>query len=145
MNDGARVGVAPRAAAFLIDWVLLTITIVVVWEIAGGVNPSAENHLSVTHPNTGASLVIMVAALVYFGGLESAWGATVGKRAVGLRVAMAGGGRLTGRAVVLRTLGRLPDCFFFSPLVAAILVASSPRRQRLGDRWAGTVVVRSRR
>ena len=89
--------------------------------------------------------MITAAALVYFGGLESAWGATVGKRLVGLRVTMANGGTLTGRAVVLRTLGRVIDCFLLSPIVAAIFVWVSPRNQRLGDRWAGTIVVRTRR
>ena len=77
---------------------------------------------------------------MYFGGLESAWGSTVGKRLVGLRVAMLDGSPLTGRAVFLRTLARFIDCFLITPIVAAIMVWSSPRNQRLGDRWGGTIV-----
>jgi uncharacterized RDD family membrane protein YckC len=144
MIDRAPVGVGLRAAAFLIDWLLFALMIAVVWIASGGVNTSAENRI-LKDPNTGLSLVITAAALVYFGGLERAWGATVGKRALGLRVAMVNGGPLTGRAVVVRTLGRVIDCFLLSPIVAAIFVWASPRRQRLGDRWAGTIVVRTRR
>jgi uncharacterized RDD family membrane protein YckC len=138
------VGVGPRAVAFLIDWVLFALLIALVWIVSGGVSSSTEDNL-ITHPNTELELVITAAALVYFGGLEQAWGATVGKRALGLRVVMVDGTPATGRAVVIRTLGRLIDCFLLSPIVAAIFVWASPRRQRIGDRWAHTIVVRGRR
>jgi uncharacterized RDD family membrane protein YckC len=144
MIDRAPVGVGPRAAAFLIDWLLFAFMIAVVWIASGGVNSSAENGI-LKNTNTGLSLVITAAALVYFGGLESAWGSTVGKRVLGLRVAMVSGGQVTGRAVTLRTLGRVIDCFLLTPIVAAIFVWFSPRNQRLGDRWGGTIIVRSRR
>ncbi len=144
MIDRAPVGVGPRAAAFLIDWLLFAFMIAVVWIASGGVNSSAENGI-LKNTNTGLSLVITAAALVYFGGLESAWGSTVGKRVIGLRVAMVSGGQVTGRAVTLRTLGRVIDCFLLTPIIAAIFVWFSPRNQRLGDRWGGTIIVRSRR
>ena len=67
MIDRAPVGVGLRAAAFLIDWVLFAFMIAVVWIVSGGVNTSAENRL-LRDPNTGLSLVITAAALVYFGG-----------------------------------------------------------------------------
>ena len=138
------VGVGPRAVAFLLDWLLFAFMIAVVWVASGGVDSAVEEKL-ITNPNTELELVITAAALVYFGGLERAWGTTVGKRALGLRVVMVNGTPATGRAVLIRTLGRLLDCFLLSPVVAAIFVWASPRNQRIGDRWAGTVVVRSRR
>jgi uncharacterized RDD family membrane protein YckC len=141
----APVGVGPRAVAFMIDVVFFTLIIITVWAVAGGVNQTAEENLSITDPNTAATLVINVASLVYFGGLERAWGATIGKRMVGLRVAMLDGGPLTGRAVLMRTLGRLIDMLLLTPIVAAIMVWSSPTNQRLGDRWGGTIVIRTGR
>jgi uncharacterized RDD family membrane protein YckC len=141
----APVGVGPRAVAFLIDVVFFTLIIVTVWAVAGGVNPTAEDNLSITDPNTAATLLINLASLVYFGGLERAWGSTIGKRMVGLRVAMLDGGPLTGRAVLLRTLGRFIDMLLLTPIVAAIMVWSSPTNQRLGDRWGGTIVIRTGR
>jgi uncharacterized RDD family membrane protein YckC len=144
MNDRGPVGVGPRAVAFLIDWLRFAVMIAVVWIVSGGVSSSAEDNL-ITNPNTALELVITAAALVYFGGLESAWGTTVGKRALGLRVVMVDGSPVTGRAVVIRTLGRLIDCFLLSPIVAAIFVWASPRRQRIGDRWAHTIVIRGPR
>jgi uncharacterized RDD family membrane protein YckC len=141
----APVGVGPRAVAFMIDVVFFTLIIITVWAVAGGVNPTAEENLSITDPNTAATLLINVASLVYFGGLERAWGSTIGKRIVGLRVAMLDGGPLTGRAVVMRTLGRFIDMLLLTPIVAAIMVWSSPTNQRLGDRWGGTIVIRTGR
>jgi uncharacterized RDD family membrane protein YckC len=141
----APVGVGPRAVAFMIDVVFFTLIIISVWAVAGGVNPTAEDNLSITDPNTAATLLINLASLVYFGGLERAWGATIGKRMVGLRVAMLDGGPLTGRAVLLRTLGRFIDMLLLTPIVAAIMVWSSPTNQRLGDRWGGTIVIRTGR
>ena len=143
MNDRGPVGVGPRAVAFLIDWLLFAFMIAIVW-VAAGADSATEQNL-ISNPNTGLSLIITVAALVYFGGLESAWGTTVGKRALGLRVAMVDGTPVTGRAVLIRTLGRLLDCFLLSPVVAAIFVWASPRNQRIGDRWANTIVIRGRR
>lgn len=144
MNDRGPVGVGPRAVAFVIDWLVFALMIAVVWFASGGVSSSAENNL-LTNPNTELELIITAAALVYFGGFESAWGTTIGKRALGLRVVMLDGTPVTGRAVLIRTLGRLIDCFLLSPIVAAIFVWASPRRQRIGDRWAHTIVVRGPR
>jgi uncharacterized RDD family membrane protein YckC len=141
----APVGVGPRAVAFVIDVVFFTLIIITVWAIAGGVNQTAEDKVSFTDPNTAATLVINLASLVYFGGLERAWGSTVGKRLVGLRVAMLDGSPLTGRAVLLRTLGRFFDMLLLTPIVGSIMVWSSPSNQRLGDRWGGTIVIRTGR
>jgi uncharacterized RDD family membrane protein YckC len=141
----APVGVGPRAVAFMIDVVFFTLIILTVWAIAGGVNQAAEENISITDPNTAATLLINLASLVYFGGLESAWGSTVGKRLVGLRVAMLDGSPLSGRAVLLRTLGRFIDMLLLTPIVGAIFVWSSPTNQRVGDRWGGTIVIRTGR
>jgi uncharacterized RDD family membrane protein YckC len=143
MLDRTPVGVGPRALAYLLDTLVLAVTIALVDVASGGSNPNSSRNF-IANPNTGAVLLITAASLVYFGGLESAWGGTVGKRVVGLRVTMANGSELTGRAVLIRTLCRLIDGILFYA-VGAVLVWASPRRQRLGDRWGGTMVVRTRR
>lgn len=143
MIDRTPVGVGPRALAYVLDALVLAVTIAIVDIASGGSKPSASRSF-LADPNTAAVVLITAASLVYFGGLESAWGGTVGKRVVGLQVAMADGSPLTGHAVLIRTICRLIDGILFYA-VGAVLVWSSPRRQRLGDRWAGTVVVRTRR
>jgi uncharacterized RDD family membrane protein YckC len=144
MIDRTPVGVGPRALAYVLDSLILAVTITIVDVVSGGSNSGAA-HTSLLHPNTAAVALLNAASLVYFGGLESAWGATIGKRIVGLRVVMVSGGALTGRAVLIRTVCRLIDMLPVLYAVGVVLVWASPRRQRLGDRWGGTVVVRTRR
>jgi len=75
--------------------------------------------------------------------LEWAWdGMTVGKRLLGIRVVPIDGGHLGFGAVLTRNLLAGIDAAFFY-LVGLTAMATSPHRQRLGDRVAGTVVVRS--
>jgi uncharacterized RDD family membrane protein YckC len=142
MIDRAPVGVGLRALAYVLDCLVLAVTIALVGVLSGGVKPDTGHRL--LDNNTGALALIAAANLVYFGGLESAWGATVGKRIVGLRVVMTDGREPTERAVLIRTMCRLVDGLLLYA-VGAVLVWASPRRQRLGDRWAGTIVVRGRR
>lgn len=79
-------------------------------------------------------------------GILSEWfwrGQTVGKRLFGLRVVEAGGLRLKPSQIVVRNLLRFVDLLPGLYLVGGICCVLSPRRQRLGDIAAGTIVIRS--
>lgn len=82
--------------------------------------------------------------ILYFIVLEATRGATLGKMALGLRVVKLDGSPISWQESIIRNLLRVVDGLF-AYLVGAILVWTSPLRQRLGDRVAGTVVVRGRR
>ncbi|MBW3666803.1 MAG: RDD family protein, partial [Actinobacteria bacterium] len=60
----------------------------------------------------------------------------------GQRVVMEDGSPVDWRASTIRNVLRVVDVLPLFYLVGAILVWNSDRRQRLGDRVAGTVVVR---
>jgi uncharacterized RDD family membrane protein YckC len=93
---------------------------------------------------TVASLLIAVTLnviiLILYGWmLEAAWGATIGKIMVGIRV-VGSEGRSFFWACARRNLLRIVDGFGF--YIAGILVAAcSSVRQRIGDAYAGTAVV----
>jgi uncharacterized RDD family membrane protein YckC len=84
-----------------------------------------------------------LAAIVYFTLFEGITGATLGKFLLGIRVVNEDGSKVTWSNSIVRNVSRLVDEFpYFIPyLVGAIAVWNSPTRQRLGDRWAHTVVV----
>jgi uncharacterized RDD family membrane protein YckC len=88
-----------------------------------------------------AGLLAGAIPFVYFMLLEGFFGATAGKLLVGLRVVKLDGTPIGWREAVVRNLLRPIDQILLY-LVAAIAVWASPRRQRLGDRAADTVVVR---
>ncbi len=86
-------------------------------------------------------LVLFGSLFIYYLLLEAIFHASIGKLVLGTRVVMADGTRATGLAVVLRNLIRIPEAMFLY-VPSGLACLASPRRQRLGDRVARTVVVR---
>lgn len=78
----------------------------------------------------------------YFIYTEWKWGATPGKRALGLKVISAKGGRLTFGQCCLRDMLRWVDLGLLIPGVLSVSLTA--KRQRLGDLVAGTLVSYSR-
>jgi uncharacterized RDD family membrane protein YckC len=79
---------------------------------------------------------------IYF---EVKWnGQTPGKRVVGIRVIQETGAPVDFRAACVRNLLAMADFLPMMFLLGALLVQLTPRRQRLGDMAAGTVVIRER-
>ncbi|MDH4111566.1 MAG: RDD family protein [Actinomycetota bacterium] len=92
----------------------------------------------------GMDFVIpMAITFAYFVALEGLFGATIGKVVVGIRVRSPDGSRISFGPAVIRNLARVVDAFpYVIPyLVGGIAVSRSETKQRLGDRWATTVVV----
>ena len=92
--------------------------------------------------NAGLDLVWgSVLGVAYFLIQEALFGATIGKAAMGLRAVDKSGNRLTMRQAIVRNVARLVDWLPNLYILGALSIASSPSRQRIGDRLAGTLVV----
>jgi uncharacterized RDD family membrane protein YckC len=88
------------------------------------------------------TLLFLALLFVYFWGTEAVWGATVGKRVLGLRVVAANGSAPSSGAIILRNVVRFVDWLPGLYIVGAISVfAGGQPRRRLGDRAAKTLVV----
>lgn len=129
------VGVGPRFVATIVDTVVL---VVVGWVMALLFGQAGATGFSLTG---GPFLLYVFVSFGYFIVLEATRGATLGKRLLGQRVVKVDGSPLDWRASVLRNVLRIVDGLPFAYLVGAILVLTSDRKQRLGDRVADTVVV----
>jgi len=128
---------AQRALAVTIDTALCSIALVgLFW-------------LTRARPDT-----ILFLALPLYGALrlgyhtlwEGASGTTLGKRIAKLRVVSVDGGPVGFRRAFKRNLARPLDALAF--YLVALVVAAQPgkrRSQRIGDRWADTLVVDERR
>lgn len=81
--------------------------------------------------------------LFYWFLLEGVWdGQTLGKRLFGIKVVKENGEECSIGAAVVRNLLEIIDGFAYY-LVGFIAMAVSDKRQRVGDRLAGTVVVKA--
>jgi uncharacterized RDD family membrane protein YckC len=82
----------------------------------------------------------------YFVILEWRWQGTVGKRLVGIRVTTLDGRQISIGQSLVRNVLRIIDAFpYIIPyLLGLVVIAGSERKQRLGDKAAGTIVVGSK-
>lgn len=134
----ALVGVGWRFAATLVDGIVLFIVGYLMAIVTGETTQGGFNL-------QGASAFVwFLIGLGYYIVMEAMLGATVGKMACGLKVVKTDAGSMDWNASVIRNVLRIVDGLFVY-LVGAILVWTSPQRQRLGDRVAHTVVVKKSR
>ena len=133
-----RVGLGLRAVATIIDTALLFVIGYVLAVFTGNTTEGGFNL-------TGAPAFGWFAiALGYYIVLEALYGATLGKRLIGLKVVkIDGDAPIDWQASIVRNVLRIVDGFIFY-LVAAIAVLASKEKQRIGDMVARTVVVRAR-
>jgi uncharacterized RDD family membrane protein YckC len=103
-----------------------------------------------TIEDSGVIILFVIAVFLLIFGypaiLESLWnGQTVGKRAIGLRVVTVEGAPVRFRHSAIRSLLGVVD-FFVPPVgvAATVSVLVTRRNQRLGDVFAGTIVLRER-
>ena len=87
-------------------------------------------------------LVRLGLVVLYFTVAEGATGRTLGKAVLGIEVRGENGGALTWKQSVVRNVARLVDEMPFFYLVGMASILIGPRGQRVGDRFARTLVVR---
>jgi uncharacterized RDD family membrane protein YckC len=131
------VGVGRRAVAIIIDAILLFIVGYVIALATGATTQGGFNLQG------GPAFLFFGIALAYYIIMEATLGATLGKKAMGLKVVKESGEPIDWQASIVRNVLRIIDGFFFY-LVGAIVVWVSKKRQRLGDMVAHTLVVKAR-
>ena len=132
---GARIGaqIVDSIAVGLIVGIIAG----VIGAIGGAIGGDAGSVISAIGFLLGA-----VAGFVYFFLLEGLWdGYTVGKKLFGIKVVEEDGAQCSLSSAFVRNLLEIIDGLFYY-LIGFIAMAASDKRQRLGDRLAGTVVVR---
>jgi uncharacterized RDD family membrane protein YckC len=167
--DLAVAGPAPRIFAYAIDWIIITLLLVLlfVFVVAGlPIGHAIERWLAAhlgelsrtarsAHPNPqligkieGAMIAaVMLAQFVVEFGYFTFWemvtnGRSPGKAAVGLRVVRRNGFPIDLRSSLVRNVMRMVDILPAYYLVGLISIVLSPGSERLGDHVAGTIVLR---
>jgi uncharacterized RDD family membrane protein YckC len=86
-------------------------------------------------------LLYGILALLYFIIMEVTFGATIGKKILGLEVQMTNGGRVTSDKSFIRNISKLFWILLFLDWLVAIVTPGPDPRQKYTDRIAGTTVV----
>jgi uncharacterized RDD family membrane protein YckC len=128
-------GIGLRGVAAIVDVVVLFAIFWVVALVTGGTSEGGFDM-----QGAPAFLGFLIGFLYYVAS-EAMYGATLGKMLLGLKVVKTDGSPIGWQASLIRNVLRIVDGFFVY-LIGIILVMTSPTKQRLGDRVAGTVVVR---
>ena len=120
-----------RLAAYLIDSIMLGIVVVLIMIVAGG-------GLLIL------ALSWVILSAIYFILLDVLWGATIGKKLVGLEVQLEKGGRISPTKSVIRNISKITLVLPIVGWMIAVITSGIDRCQKLTDRWAGTTVVQTR-
>lgn len=135
-----------RFAAHLFDGLIVLVAYIVIGSIVAAQtgNMTSDGFEMEGGPAFVAMALTFLVALAYFAVFESSRsGRTLGKRLLGIRVTTLDGGQASFGQAVTRNLLRLIDGLILY-LPGIVLILMSDRNQRLGDRIAETVVVRTR-
>ncbi len=128
-------GIGPRLVAAIVDTILY---FAFAWFVAS----ATGNTSSAGFDLEGAPAFLTFAVwTLYFILLEGMLGGTIGKLILGMRIVNERGENPGIGAALIRNLLRIVDFLPLFYLLGMILVATSQRKQRLGDRVAGTYVV----
>lgn len=129
-----------RVVAYIIDAIVLGI-IGGVLAAVFGVNYSDPNAVQSSGARGAQGLSLLI-AFIYFAGLWTAMGGSLGQRIFGMRIVDASSGAPIGFGkAVLRALGLYIS--FLICFVGVIWVAFDSRKQGWMDKIAGTVVIRA--
>lgn len=138
-----------RLLAFFIDWVILSVIGIVfnlVWRSLLGAELDLQA-ASGTDPKAGFTAALISIFLlwiaiqtIYFAGLNAAFGGTIGKNSLGLKVTNLSGGKLSFSQNLLReTVGKALSSILF---LGFIWIAFDKNKQGWHDKIAKTYVVK---
>lgn len=131
------VGLGRRFVAWAVDLLIIGIAIAALGEYPEGPG------YTVTWLGWRYVVAFWVVPLGYLVLFEWLVSATPGKLLVGIRVRTEGGAKIGLGRSLTRNLARLIDAlpYVIPYIVGSVAISRSPTCQRLGDRWAKTVVV----
>ncbi len=132
-------GVGIRFVALLIDSIILGIIGWIIGILFGvyttGFSMNPQGALS------GWGIVTFIIYIAYYTYLEGTRGQTIGKMAMKIMVVKEDGSQIDMGTAFIRNILRIIDGLILY-LVGAILIWTSHKKQRLGDRAAKTVVIK---
>ena len=133
-------GVIQRGLAWIFDFAFLSVFFfpITYWYSGVWVMGPSQHLWGIFDPICGVFLFVIFAYLIV---MEAYVGWTVGKRLLGMKVVDGSGNRIGLGKSIIRNLLRMVDGLPAFNILGVILIISSEKGQRFGDRVAKTYVV----
>jgi uncharacterized RDD family membrane protein YckC len=132
--------VGQRIVAAIIDGIVIGVGFAILAGIFGDFNRHGNSGFRF-HLGGGPLYLALLASLAYFAVMESQYGATLGKMAMGIKVVRLDGSPCGVPEALIRNVLRPVDAFPAFYLLGIFFVAITPKNQRIGDLAASTLVV----
>jgi uncharacterized RDD family membrane protein YckC len=132
-----------RFGALILDMIALTAlgSLILIWAANRWKGADAASLHLTGAPLLATTVGTALLGILYFWIMEAIFGATLGKAFLGIQVRRVTGEGPGFRAAFIRTLARLLDVLPAFYLLGWLFAVLSMKRQRIGDRMAGTVVI----
>ena len=137
LNQPEYKGIGIRFVAQIIDIIIL----VIICSIVSTLMLGTANWYVTGYAAVPVFAVNGIIGILYFVGLEGTSGATIGKRALKMKVVMENGSPCGLGAAFIRNILRIIDALPFAYIIGVIMIARSAKKQRLGDSAAHTMVI----
>lgn len=131
-------GIGPRLVAQIVDGIVL----IILYFVLGAAMFGAFTFDVFGVAALSFMGVYMLLFFLYYIILEGALGATVGKMVARIKVVREDGSPCGFGPAVVRNVLRVIDALPFLYIIGMILISRSDKKQRLGDRFAKTVVIK---
>jgi len=126
-----------RLIALIIDSIIIAIPTAIIYFIIIFASPA----FFVFGGFLVVPFILGILEVLYFTFLDVYWGATLGKRAMGLHVQMINGGKVPFEKAFIRNISKIYWLLLLLDWLIAIVTPGADRRQKYTDRIAGTTVV----
>jgi uncharacterized RDD family membrane protein YckC len=139
-SDLRTAGILRRGIAAVLDYLILSAHFFpITYLVKGTWLMDRSDHLwdGIFDPICLVFLIVIFAYFILFEGFLST---TPGKSMLQMKVLKITGERIGFRESLIRFAGRFVDGIAAN-LVGVLIMLGNPRRQRLGDKWAGTEVL----
>ena len=130
-----------RLIAYIIDSIIIAIPTYIVWFIITlAVSFSPLSFFAVYGLAIVFPFILGIIEVLYFAVLDVMWGATIGKRILGLQVQMVNGGKVPFGKAFIRNISKIYWIFLLLDWLIGVF-STGDKRQKFTDRFTGTNVI----
>jgi uncharacterized RDD family membrane protein YckC len=130
-----------RLVAFIIDSIIIGIVAGIIYFFVIGSLLASGSWLLWWGSYLVLPFLLGVLEILYFVFMEVSYGATLGKKVLGLQVQTVNGSKVTFDKAFIRNISKIYGLFLLLDWILAIAIAGHDQRQKYTDRIAGTTVV----